>query len=97
MWVNKGNIAKMPYTAHRVYNICGGPHWDRLVASVFASHAIGRGFAPRPVCIIPKTIIKMVQTASLLFTQALDRSLAVQPDCVKGQVVCGTFNGLHAL
>ena len=43
--------------------------------------------------VIPKTIIKMVQTASLFGTHALGRSLTVQPDCLKGQVVCGTVYG----
>ena len=37
--------------------------------------------------VTPKTIIKIVQTASL------HRSLAVQPNCLKGRVVCGTVYG----
>ena len=49
----------------------------------------------RPGQVIPKTIIKMVQTASLHCTHALgyDFNLTVQPDCLKGQVVCGTVYG----
>ena len=38
--------------------------------SVFASHAVGHGFATRQV--IPKTIIQMVQNANLLGTQAIE-------------------------
>ena len=44
-------------------------HRDGLVVSVAASYVVGRGFAPW-LGHIPKTIIKMVQTASLLGTQA---------------------------
>ena len=47
---------------------------------------VGCGFAL-------KTIIKMVQTASLLGMQALGRILAVLPDCVKGRITCGTVYG----
>ena len=39
-----------------------------LVVSVYASHMVCRGFASR---VIPKTIIKMVQTASLHSMHAL--------------------------
>ena len=45
-----------------------------------------------PGRVIPKTIIKMVQTASL-HRHACVRSLAVQPNCLKGRVVCGTVYG----
>ena len=44
-------------------------------------------------CFALKTIIKMVQTASVLGTQALGRILAVLPDFVKGRITCGTVNG----
>ena len=40
---------------------------DGLVVSVFASHAVGRGLAPRSGH--TKTIIKIIQTASLLDMQ----------------------------
>ena len=40
---------------------------------------------------IAKTIIKMVQTASLFGTQVLLYEL--QSDCFKGRVVCGTVYG----
>ena len=42
-----------------------------------------------PGRVILKTITKMVQTASLFGTHALDRNLAIQHDCVQGRVVCG--------
>ena len=41
------------------------------VVSVSPSHAVGRGFAPPPGRVILKTIIKMVQTASLPGTQCV--------------------------
>ena len=61
------------------------PRRDGLVVSVFASHAVGRGFVPRPV--IQRTIITMVKTASLLGTHVLgfEFALTVQPDCLKGR------------
>ena len=40
----------------------------------------------RPGQVIPKTIIKMVRRHK-------SRGLTVQPDCVKGQVACGTVYG----
>ena len=52
-----------------------------LKVSLFASNAVGFGFAPGLA--IPKTIINMVQIAFLLGRQAIERSLAVLPDCVK--------------
>ena len=42
---------------------------EGIIVSLPASHAVGHGFVSRWV--IPKTIIKMVQTASLLGMQAL--------------------------
>ena len=39
--------------------------------------------------------LKMVQTASLHGTQCVQ--MAVQPDCLKGRVVCGTSLWGHAL
>ena len=46
------------------------PHWEGLVVSMSASHAVGSGFT-RPCRVVQKTIIKMVQTVSLLGTLAL--------------------------
>ena len=63
-----------------------------LVVSVSTSHTVGRGFAYGWV--IPKTIIKMVQTASLhrhacVTVGVWQCSLTV----LKGRVVCGTVYG----
>ena len=54
-----------------------------------ASHTVGRGFASRPGH--TKDHHKMVQTASLHCTHVFNR--VVQPDCLKGRVVCGTVYG----
>ena len=60
-----------------------------LVVSMSASHTVGRGFVSRSV--IPKTIIKIIRTASLhRHAIRYGWSLAVQPDCLKGRVVGGT-------
>ena len=57
--------------------------------SMSSSHAVGHGFAAGLV--IPKTIIYMVQNASLLATQALGRVYVWQCNqIVKCRVVCGT-------
>ena len=56
------------YTIQRISNKYIPP-WDGLVVSVFASCVVDHGFAP--FWVISKTIIKIVQTASVLGTHAL--------------------------
>ena len=66
----------------------GGRNWCRigLVVSVSASHMVGHGFTS--LWGHTKTIIKMVQTASLHGTQCVRVGiLTVQPDCLKGWVI----------
>ena len=62
----------------------------RLVVSVSASHTVGMSSSPGQV--IPKTIIKMVQTASLHCISMIKVGVW-QPECLKGRVVCGTVYG----
>ena len=63
-----------------------------LVVSVSASHMVGRGFASQRVH--TKHHHKN-GTNCLLAQHAMGKhwSLAVQPDCLKGRVVCGTVYG----
>ena len=57
-----------------------------------ASHTVGRGFASLPGH--TKDHHKMVQTASLHCTHVFNS--VVQPDCLKGRVVCGTvYEDMH--
>ena len=65
------------------------PYRVGLVVSVSASHTVGREFAS--LSGHTKDHHKMAQTASLYCTHAL--GLTVQPDCLKGRVVCGTVYG----
>ena len=46
-----------------------------------------------PGRVIPKTIIKMVQTASLHRHACVRVEAQLQPNCLKGRVVCGTVDG----
>ena len=41
----------------------------------------------------PKTIIKMVKKLPPCACVMVSRGLTVQPDCLKGRVVCGTVYG----
>ena len=50
-----------------------------------------------PSRVIPKTIIKMVQTASLLGTQTLGYTWVWQPNCLKGRVCVWNCLWRHAL
>ena len=59
-----------------------------VVVSVSAAYAVGRGFAPRPGD--TKDHYKIVQTASLHCTHVLGYEFKVQPNCLKGCIVCGT-------
>ena len=52
---------------------------------MFASHALGRGLAPRSGH--TKTIIKWYKLHIGLACSSKIRSLAVQPGCAKGRVV----------
>ena len=65
-----------------------------LVVSLSASHAIDRSHVLVPAESITKDRHKMVQTASLRrHTCVRINGLTVQPDCLKGHVVCGTVYG----
>ena len=55
------------------------------MVSMFASHAVGHGFAPQPGHNKDHHKYAMVQTAALL-----GMHLTVQPNCLKCWVVCGT-------
>ena len=59
-----------------------------ILVGVSASHAEGRGFAPRQYH--NKDIIKMVQIASLPDTHELGGS-------IKGRIVCGTIFALNTV
>ena len=68
------------------------PCRDGLVVSVSASHTVGRVFAFPPGH--TEDHHKMVQCASLhMHAMHKGRSLTMQPDCLKGRVVCGTVYG----
>ena len=69
------------------------PHLDDLVVSMSASHTVGRGFGSRP-----GNTKDHHKNGTNCFPAwhadiRLCRSLTMQPDCLKGQVVCGTVYG----
>ena len=59
-----------------------GQHLIRFLMREVVCSCLGR--------VIPKTIIKYVQTVSLLSCRHCGKSLAVQPSCVKVRLMCGT-------
>ena len=66
--------------------------WVGLVVSVSASHTVGHEFASRQ----GHTKDHHKNGTNCLpawHAKRLARSLTVQPDCLKGQVVCGTVYG----
>ena len=67
------------------YRVC-------LVVSVSASHTVGRGFR----FLLGHTKVhhkKWYKLPPCMAYNALGWNLAVQPDCLKGQVACGTVYG----
>ena len=63
-----------------------------LVVSVSASHTVGLGFASR----LGHTKDHHINGTKCLpawHAMRYGRSLAMQPDCLKGRVVCGTVYG----
>ena len=69
-----------------------GPSWVGLVVNVSASHTVVRQFASRP----RHTKHHHENGTNCLPTchaMHYGRSLTVQPDCLKGRVVCGTVYG----
>ena len=63
------------------------PYW--LACPRFTQYVVGS----RSGRVIPKTIIKLVKMPPCLARMRQVRSVTVQPDCLKGRVVCGTAYG----
>ena len=89
-------MSKFPETDITVYgnqDLKNKPRRDCLVTSVSASRAVGCGFESRPG--FTKDHHKMVgyKLHPCMAHRRKGRSFTVQPDCLKGRVVCETVKG----